>query len=617
MIAYGLPSGEVANWWVLASTLCLLILAIAGFRYVDPRRMSLLKKCLIVSVLLHILIALLFSAVGVTHQIVRWVRSEQMTPAVNVQLAREFEVREQVRQQVSDAPAPTKIAETPRQHVDSPLPPTTPTLAPAGVPGAELRQLSSSQNPIAPTVPQAPVAPDLETPLLPVRPELTPMRTSTPLPAPTVDGTHETARLPGPVDMRLGRATSPVLGTGIGSLGAPPASLAQGEGLGGSGAGSGTGRAYSMLTNQGIPGEGARSIDHLPPVVVPPVAPPNPGAVMPQRSFDERQRALEKFGGTAETEAAVSRALAYLSRMQQSDGHWTKVMGEMREGDKDAHDTALTGLSLLCFLASNHTPTQAGPYQQTVRKGVDYLITREGADGDLRGDGNMYDQGIASLAVGEAAAMTNDPRIIEASHRAAQFIVEAPEPRGRVAAHSPRDLFSDTSVMGWQVMALHSAERTGFQIPDELKRKVGGYLNTVSTGKEEMLTGYLTAVPTTTMTAEATFSRLLLGQQFDAAKAQEVAEYLDRKLPSRDALNFYYIYYGSLALMQIQGDQWQKWNTQTSRLLVDLQERGGAAAGSWTTESEWGSRGGRIYTTSLATLSLEVYYRYAPIKEGR
>ncbi|MGN6367236.1 MAG: prenyltransferase/squalene oxidase repeat-containing protein [Phycisphaerae bacterium] len=616
VIAYGLPSGEVANWWVFASTLCLLILAIAGFRYVDPRRMSLLKKCLIVSVLLHVLIALLFSAVGVTHQIVRWVRNEPMTPAVNVQLSREFEVREQVRQQVANAPSPTKIAETPQQHVDSPLPPAAPTLAPAGVPRDELRQLSSSQNPIAPTIPSAPPAPDVETPLLPVRPEITPMRTSTPLPAPQVEGAHEQARMPGPVDARLGRATSPVLGAGIGSLGAPPASLAQGEGSGGHGAGSGTGRAYSMLTNQGIPGESAHTIDHLPPPIAPPVVPSNPGAVMPQRSFDERQRALEKFGGTPETEAAVSRALAYLSRMQQPDGHWTKVMGEMREGDKDAHDTALTGLSVLCFLASNHTPNHAGPYQQTVRKGIDYLIAREGADGDLRGDGNMYDQGIASLAMGEAAAMTNDARIIEASHRAAQFILDAQNGAG-AWRYSPRDLFTDTSVTGWQVMALHSAERTGFKIPDEVRRKVFDYLGSVSTGREGMLAGYLTALPTSTMTAEATFARLLLGQQISAAQAQEVADYLDRKLPSRDSLNFYYIYYGSLALMQLQGEPWRRWNARMSRLLLELQDRTGATAGSWTTDSEWGSRGGRIYTTALATLSLEVYYRYAPMKAAR
>ena len=73
------------------------------------------------------------------------------------------------------------------------------------------------------------------------------------------------------------------------------------------------------------------------------------------------------------------------------------------------------------------------------------------------------------------------------------------------------------------------------------------------------------------------------------------------------------MYYGSLALMQIQGDPWRQWNTQTSALLVALQERNGDFAGSFSTDSEWGSRGGRVYTTALATLTLEVYYRYAPM----
>jgi hypothetical protein len=34
-------------------------------------------------------------------------------------------------------------------------------------------------------------------------------------------------------------------------------------------------------------------------------------------------------------------------------------------------------------------------------------------------------------------------------------------------------------------------------------------------------------------------------------------------------------------------------------------------AGSWDPDdSRWGRYGGRIYTTALATLTLEVYYRY-------
>ena len=324
---------------------------------------------------------------------------------------------------------------------------------------------------------------------------------------------------------------------------------------------------------------------------------------------------MQKTGGTSETEAAVARALVYLSRVQQPDGHWTKLMGKPDE-ITDAHDCALTGLAVLCYLAAGNTPDKPGPYRDTVRHGIEYLMAREGADGDMRGDGNMYDQGIASLALGEAAAMTTGRQgqaIREAAHRAARFIVAAQNGRGGWR-YSPRDLFSDTSVMGWQVLAMHSAGRTGFEIPDQTRRKAFDYLDSISTGKHGLLAGYLTAVPTTTMTAEATFTRMLLGQDLDADQLGETSSYLLQKLPAKDNLNYYYIYYGSLALMQMQGPAWKQWNANTSRLLLDLQDLRGPAAGSWQPEdSEWGKRGGRVYSTTLATLTLEVYYRYLPM----
>jgi hypothetical protein len=116
------------------------------------------------------------------------------------------------------------------------------------------------------------------------------------------------------------------------------------------------------------------------------------------------------------------------------------------------------------------------------------------------------------------------------------------------------------------------------------------------------------------MTAEAMFSRMLMEQALTAEQMDEAAGYLLRKPPAREDLNYYYIYYGSLALMQMQGPQWDRWNAHTSRLLLNLQEKGGQLEGSWSPDNnEWGNRGGRIYTTALATLSLEVYYRYLPM----
>ena len=39
----------------------------------------------------------------------------------------------------------------------------------------------------------------------------------------------------------------------------------------------------------------------------------------------------------------------------------------------------------------------------------------------------------------------------------------------------------------------------------------------------------------------------------------------------------------------------------------------GPQAGSWDTNDLWGGYGGRVYTTALATLTLEVYYRFLPL----
>ena len=52
---------------------------------------------------------------------------------------------------------------------------------------------------------------------------------------------------------------------------------------------------------------------------------------------------------------------------------------------------------------------------------------------------------------------------------------------------------------------------------------------------------------------------------------------------------------------------------------------GGCAAGSWDPQrpspDPWGAQGGRLMTTCLAALTLEVYYRYIPLykfgQEGR
>ena len=77
---------------------------------------------------------------------------------------------------------------------------------------------------------------------------------------------------------------------------------------------------------------------------------------------------------------------------------------------------------------------------------------------------------------------------------------------------------------------------------------------------------------------------------------------------------FYEIYYTTLALYQHQGPEWEAWNTALKPALVQAQEKEGEFAGSWAPRGIYARRAGRIVSTAMAALTLEVYYRYLPAR---
>jgi hypothetical protein len=120
------------------------------------------------------------------------------------------------------------------------------------------------------------------------------------------------------------------------------------------------------------------------------------------------------------------------------------------------------------------------------------------------------------------------------------------------------------------------------------------------------------------MTAESLYCRqLVTGQpdgQLNRRAVDEAIDSLVNDLPSGDRINLYYWYYATLALHRAQhaspeaADAWRRWNEALTRALLSTQREDG----SWPETCLWGGYGGRVFTTSLATMCLEVYYRYAP-----
>jgi len=232
----------------------------------------------------------------------------------------------------------------------------------------------------------------------------------------------------------------------------------------------------------------------------------------------------------------------------------------------------------------------------------------------------MYGHAMATFALAEAYAMSRDhqdaPQLRAAVERAVAFILASQLEDGGWRYFQYQTLGGDMSIFGWQLMALKSAQLGGVPIPRRVRDRMVDFLKTNSRGTNGGLGAYRTTSPTTpSMTAEGLYCRQILGAGRDSASSKEAVEYLlsFRNLPTRQRLDLYYWYYGTLAMFQYGGKEWQQWNLRVRDLLISEQVKDGPYAGSWEPRDPWSGYGGRIYSTSIATLTLEVYYRYLPL----
>ena len=331
-------------------------------------------------------------------------------------------------------------------------------------------------------------------------------------------------------------------------------------------------------------------------------------------------------GGSKETEAAVQAALKWLAEHQSEDGRWEARRNEAgRETTPDGRsrpnagadaDTGMTGLALLAMLAAGNTH-QRGQYQETVRRGMNFLLQKQDAEGRLSGTADlyaaMYSHAIATFALGEDYGMTGERRLEQPLRRAIGYTIAAQDPYGGGWRYRPHDA-GDTSQLGWQFMALKSTALAGIPTPEATRQGIIRYLQSAALGHSGGLASYRPQeAPSRTMTAEAMLCWQFLGLSREHPACDEAAAYLLSSPPGAGQPDFYYWYYGTFVMYQFQGDAWQRWNTAVATQLVGLQKKEGPQAGSWDPDSAWGGYGGRVYSTALGAMCLEVYYRFLPV----
>lgn len=332
----------------------------------------------------------------------------------------------------------------------------------------------------------------------------------------------------------------------------------------------------------------------------------------------------------------VEDALNWLHRHQEKEGFWdydgyVKHCPSNKADDatqiKGDYDVAVTGLALLAFLGAGHThiPGQkvglpaGGKYKPTIERGLHWLISNQNGDGSFRNPAtggvgskvNMFEQAMATLAVSEAYGMTGDESLKVPAQKAMNFISYAKNP-GKGWRYTPNCDDNDTSVVGWQVFALKSGKVSGLGINRNDFVDASKWLDDM-TNLETARVGYnKKGTGSTTITSIGIICKMLLGWRNDSPILQKGAEIvLKDDSYQGETQDFYHIYQTALAMFQMGGRYWENWNSQMTNFLSTAVVNEGCEHGSWSARIERWSKS-RVYTTALAALSLEVYYRYLP-----
>jgi hypothetical protein len=314
-------------------------------------------------------------------------------------------------------------------------------------------------------------------------------------------------------------------------------------------------------------------------------------------------------GASPRVDEAVERGLAFLARQQNADGSL----------DGGGPRVAMTGLSVMAFLASGHTP-DVGRYGLVVRRAVDALVTAAPNDGYFgRVDGSrMYGQGIATLALAEALGVEtsdgNRQRIRAVLRKSVGVILDA-QAVGKDAAsaggwrYEPTSVDSDLSLTGWNALALRAAENVGIDVPRERVERAVGYVLKCYRSEQRGFAYQPGQDASAAMTGMGVLSLYLLGASERAELGSAAATLVAQPVDDRTKYPYYAMYYGTQAAFSAGEPVWSAvWRVNSERLLAAQSPVDGGWPASHSTEEP-----GRVYGTAMAVLTLAAPYRLVPV----
>jgi len=303
--------------------------------------------------------------------------------------------------------------------------------------------------------------------------------------------------------------------------------------------------------------------------------------------------------------------LGWLAKTQEADGHWDSV----KHGAAKNADIEHTSFALLAFLGAGHTE-KVGEFKDNVKRGVKWLCDHVGEDGGVRvspdAEVDGIKQALVGLALAESAGMAN----LKPTKELAQKVIDYSTEKHQVLdgekhlgfGRSARSTKPDMLTTMLFTMQLKSAKVAGLRVNAAAFDGVIEFIDSLDQ-KEK---GYAMAAgekPSARATVAALLCRQFLGWKKDDL-APQVSVFLKQYgYPDENGSDDLFDWIGELVTFQQGGDAWRNFNGGARTRITGAQEHDGSVR----PRGEW-SGAGRVFSTAVGALCLEIYYRYQALR---
>jgi Prenyltransferase and squalene oxidase repeat len=312
---------------------------------------------------------------------------------------------------------------------------------------------------------------------------------------------------------------------------------------------------------------------------------------------------------TPETLRAVIKGLDFLAGRQSEDGSWIIGGGE-------AYPTAMTGLAGTAFLAHGNSPTR-GHYSKNVQGAVEYLVRCGTATGLITGPSQdsgmpMHGHGFALMFLACVYGMITKESLrnqVRTVIRKAVTLTSQGQSGQGGWSYVP-GTSDEGSVTVTQVQALRAAHNAGFLVPKAVIEEAIKYLERCRTPEGGIEYSLRSGGGPRLPISAAAVATLYNAGQFDSTIATDCLKYVWDQFRANEGFEkggghaFYTHLYAAQGFYMAGDQYWDAYFPKTRDQLIAMQQ----PDGSWM-----GDGIGQVYGTAIATIILQLPYKYLPV----